>query len=124
MPESQDQKQAPDIVSLIKEYISTKVELTRLTVIDKLTVLVSSMITGAVVVVAMLLTFLFASITLALFLGELLNTYAGGFGIVALIYLALAVITNISKEKYINKFLQDFMVKKIFNKGENNGKEL
>ncbi|MGV3705834.1 MAG: phage holin family protein [Arcticibacter sp.] len=118
MPESQDQKQGPDIVSLIKEYISTKVELTRLTAIDKITTLVSSMITGAVVVVAMLLTFLFASITLALFLGELLNSYAAGFGIVALIYLALAVITNMSKEKYINRFLQDFMVKKIFNNKE------
>ena len=116
MPESHDQKQSEDFVSLIKEYISTKVELTRLTAIDKLTVLIASLITDAFIVIAILLTFLFASLTLALFLGELLNSYAAGFGIIALLYLALALIANSTKEKYITKFLQDFMIRKIFNK--------
>lgn len=118
MPESQNQKQSQDVVSLIKEYISTKVELTRLTVIDKLTVVVASLITDAFIVVCILLTFLFASLTFALFLGELIGSNAAGFGIVTLIYLALALIANSTKEKHINKFLQDFMVKKIFNKKE------
>ncbi|WP_374165987.1 phage holin family protein [Arcticibacter sp. MXS-1] len=115
MPETQDQK-SQDIVSLLKEYISTKVELARLSAIERLTVVTSSLITISCVVMAALLTFLFASLTLAFFLGELLDSNAAGFGLVALLYLIIAVVIAKTKDQYINKHLQDFMVKIIFNK--------
>ncbi|PWG82520.1 phage holin family protein [Pararcticibacter amylolyticus] len=114
MSETQEQNQQ-DIVSLLKEYITTKLELARLSAIERLTVVVSSLITISCVVVAALLTFLFASLTLAFFLGELLDSYAAGFGIVALLYLVVAIVIAKTKEKYINKYLQDFIVKLIFN---------
>ncbi len=115
MPETQDQK-PQDIVSLLKEYISTRIELIRLTAIERLTVVVASLITNTFVIVAALLTFLFASLTLAFYLGELLDSYAAGFGIVALIYLLAALVIAFTKEKYLNRYLEDFMVKIIFNK--------
>lgn len=116
MPGTQDQKPPQDIISLLKDYITTRVELARLTVIERLTVVTAGLITNAFVVVAAMLTFLFASLTLAFYLGEVLGSYAKGFGLVALIYLLLAVIVGLTKERYINKYLQDFMVKIIFKK--------
>ncbi len=116
MPDTQDQKPPQDIISLLKEYITTRVELARLTVIERMTVVIAGLITNAFVVVAALLTFLFASLTLAFYLGEVLNSYAKGFGLVALIYLVLALLMAFTKEQYINKYLQDFMVKILFKK--------
>ena len=113
-----------DIVALIKEYITTKAELTRLTVIEKLTTLISSLIADVIVVSAALLTFFFASLALGFYLGQLLNSYGAGFGIVALLYLAIALIINY-KKKRSTLFLNDFLIKKIFSKNNtDDGKEL
>ena len=118
MPETQtqDKKISPDLLALLKEYISTKVELTRLTVIERVTVITANLITDSFVVIMGILTFLFASVTLALYIGEEFDSYALGFGIVALIYLALALIMYFIKDKLVEKYLHDFMVKRIFNK--------
>jgi hypothetical protein len=111
--EKQEQK-TPDIFHLLKEYISTRLELTRLTFIEKVTVVASSLITDIFVIVAGILTFLFASFTLALWIGECTGSYACGFGIVTLIYLALALIVLFTKDRLINNYLNDFLVKRIF----------
>ncbi|MBC7915256.1 MAG: phage holin family protein [Pyrinomonadaceae bacterium] len=114
--QTQDKKATPDLLALLKEYIATKVELTRLTVIERLTVVTANLITDSFVLITGLLTFLFASFTLALYLGEEFGSYALGFGIVALIYLALALTMFFIKDKLVDKYLHDFMVKRIFNK--------
>ncbi|HEY0054820.1 MAG TPA: phage holin family protein [Pedobacter sp.] len=122
MPETQSQTQepkekaTPDVIALLKEYIATKVELTRLTLLEKVTVVTANLITDSFVLIMGLLTFLFASFTLALYLGERLDSYAAGFGIVALIYLSLALIMFFIKDKLVEKYLHNFMVKRIFNK--------
>jgi hypothetical protein len=122
MPETQTQTQdhkaaqTPDVMALLKEFIATKVELTRLTLIERLTVVTANLITDSFVLIMGVLTFLFASFTLALYLGEEFGSYALGFGIVALIYLSLALIMFFTKDKIVEKYLHDFMVKRIFNK--------
>lgn len=116
MPETQKPKASPDLLSLLKDYISTRVELARLTVIERLTVVTANLITDSFVLVMGLLTFLFASFTLALYIGESSGSYAMGFGIVALIYLVLALLMYFLKDKLVEKYLHDFMVKRIFNK--------
>jgi len=114
MPETQDKQQSQDLISLLKDYISTRFELTRLSVIERLTIVVANLITDSFVIISALLTFLFASLTLALWIGEELGSYAKGFGIVALIYLALALIMYFIKDRLVEKYLHDFMVKRIF----------
>lgn len=116
MPETQDQKKSQDLISLLKEYISTRVEIARLSAIEQVTIVVANLITDTFVAVMAILTFLFASITLGLFLGELMDSYAAGFGIVTLIYLALALVMLFTKDKLVEGYLHDFMVKRIFNK--------
>lgn len=116
MPETQKPKASPDLLSLLKDYISTRVELTRLSIIERLTVVTANLITDSFVMVMGVLTFLFASFTLALYIGETSGSYALGFGIVTLIYLALALLMYFLKDKLVEKYLHDFMVKRIFNK--------
>lgn len=117
MPEeTQEKQQSPDLTALLKEYIATRVELTRLTIIERLTIVTANLITDTFVLVAGILTFLFASFTLALWIGESTGSYAKGFGIVALIYLALALIVFFTKERLVDNYLHDFMVKRIFKK--------
>lgn len=112
--ENKQEQQSPDIFALIKEYISTRMELTRLTVIERLSVVVSHLITDSFVVITGILTFLFASFTLALWIGESTGSYACGFGIVTLIYLALALIVFFTKDRFVDNYLSDFLVKRIF----------
>ena len=120
MPETQtqteDKKVAPDLLALIKEYVATRVELTRLTVIERLTVVTANLITDSFVLIMGILTFLFGSFTLALYLGEVLESYAAGFGIVTLLYLTLALVMYFIKDKLVESHLHDFMVKRIFNR--------
>jgi Zn-dependent protease with chaperone function len=114
--QEQEQKKSQDLISLLKEYIATRVELTRLTVIEKSTVVISNLITDSFVLIMGILTFLFASFTLALYIGEKCESYACGFGVVALVYLALALIMYFIKDKLVDKYLNDFLVRRIFNK--------
>lgn len=123
MSENPEENQ-PDLIETIKEWVITKFEITRLSVIERLTVVVSALITISCVVIAGILTFLFASITLALFLGEVIGSYAAGFGIVALLYLLIALTLVYFKERFIDKRLQDFIVNMIFKKKKKDGEEL
>ncbi|HCN83131.1 MAG TPA: phage holin family protein [Sphingobacteriaceae bacterium] len=111
MEESNQEEQ--DIVSLIKEYISTRIELGRLTAMERLAIVLANLITDGFVIVAAILTFLFGSVTLALYLAELLGSYAGGFGIVTLIYMLLGMIMYFIKDRYVEKNLINFIIKRI-----------
>ncbi len=122
MPENTEENQ-PDFVSTLKDWVTTKLEITRLSAIERLTVVISALVTITCVIIAGVLTFLFASVTLALFLGEIIGSYAAGFGIVALLYLFIALVLVYFKDRFIDRRLQDFIVKMIFKK-KNDGKEL
>ena len=63
-----------------------------------------------------MLAFLFASFTLALYLSDVLGSYARGFGCVAGIYLLLSIIVYLTKDKYIEKVLINVFIKKYFEK--------
>jgi len=106
----------PDLTDQIKDYIETQLTLARYQAIDKGTNLFASLITDAFVFVCAVLTFLFASVTLALLFSSLLNSYWLGFGSVTLIYLLLAVVVSAIKTKYLQPRLINFLIKKIFNK--------
>lgn len=112
MSETSDKN--PDIIALIKEYIATRIELGKLSVMERVVIIVANLITDGFVVITSILAFLFASFTLGFYLSEVLDSYAAGFGIVTLIYLALALIMLFTKEKYVEKYLHNFMVKRMF----------
>jgi hypothetical protein len=101
-----------DIVSLIKEYIATRLEIVRLSAIERLTLILPVVIISTVLVVLILLGWLFGSVTLALYIGSLLDSNTKGFGVVTLIYIALGLIIYFSKEG-VQKKLTDRFVRSI-----------
>lgn len=99
-----------------KDYIDTRVEYTRLYLVEKVSKVFADLVTNAAVIICFILAFLFGTVTLALFLSDVLGSYARGFGCVAIIYILLALIVYYTKEKYIEKAIINFTIRNYFNK--------
>ncbi|WP_342330049.1 phage holin family protein [Pedobacter sp. FW305-3-2-15-E-R2A2] len=110
------EKDLEDLVEDAKGYVNTRLEYTRLYLVERGSKMFADMVTNVTVAICFLLAFLFGTFTLALFLSDVLGTYTRGFGCVALIYILLAVIVYFTKEKYIEKAIINFTIKRYFNK--------
>lgn len=111
-----------DIITLLKEYVSDKIELVRLTIIERIVLVLANLITDGLVIILFILTLFFGSIALGFYFSELLNSYAGGFGLITLLYLIIAVIIILIKDNYIEKRLHNFTVKRFFRNKKEDGK--
>lgn len=110
------EKDLESLFSDAKEYVDLRVEYIRLSVIEKASKLFADLITNAVVLVCFVLAFLFGTFTLALFLSSELGSYTKGFGCVALIYLVLAIIVYLAKDKFLEKRLTNMFIRNYFEK--------
>lgn len=107
----------PPIIDQLKEYAETRFKLSKYKVIEKSTSVIASLVRDVVTIMALVLTFLFASFTLALFLGEVFHSYWKGFGCVALLYLLFAIIIMSAKKSFEKPIINVF-IKKIFQDNE------
>ncbi|SDP99519.1 Putative Holin-X, holin superfamily III [Mucilaginibacter sp. OK268] len=105
----------PPIVDQLKEYAETRFKLLKYEAIEGGTSILASMITDAITAISMVLAFMFASLTLAFYLAYLLNSDWEGFGCVALIYLIIAIVIKMNKER-IEKPLINLFIQKLFKK--------
>jgi hypothetical protein len=103
----------PPIIDQLKEYAETRIKLAKYQAIEGGSTFAASLIADVAVLMSMLSAFLFASITLALYLGKLLGDYWTGFGIVAVLYIIFAMVIKSSKRR-IEKLLANKFVQKIF----------
>ncbi len=106
-----------ELLDKIKDYLNTRMRLSKLTLIEKGVLLFANLITDGLVIVFIILAFLFVSLALGFYISELLGNSFGGFFIVSLFYFVLAVIIYLIKDKYIEKPIVNNMIKKIL-KGE------
>jgi len=109
----EQKEKLPPIIEQLKEYVETRIKLAKLEAIDKSTTVFASFITDLIVVVSLILTFLFLSFALAFYLASLFHSYAAGFGCMALIYLIIAIIIILMKDK-LQQPLINLFIKKIF----------
>jgi hypothetical protein len=116
MQEEKKEKGIEDLFEDAKSYIDTRVEYTRLYLVEKISKIFADIVTNAAVVICFILAFLFGTFTLALFLSDVLGSNTRGFGCVALIYVLLALIVYYTKEKYIEKAIINFTIRNYFNK--------
>ncbi|WP_129716839.1 phage holin family protein [Pedobacter sp. SYP-B3415] len=116
MEQTDKEKTFEDIIVQVKDYIDTRKEYMRLYVVEKASKIFADLVTNLTVAVCFILAFLFGTFTLALFLSDVLGSYTRGFGCVALIYLALALIVYFTKDKYIEKAIINISIRKYFNK--------
>jgi uncharacterized membrane protein len=110
------EKQFEDLLKEGKVYLETRAEFLRLYVLEKVSRIFADLITNAFVIVCYILAFMFAIITLALFLSDVFNSFTAGFGSVCLILILIAVVINLTKEKYVEKALMNIAIKKYFTK--------
>ena len=110
------EKSIEDLLEDAKGYIDTRVEYTRLYLVEKISKIFADVVTNAVVIICFILAFLFGTLTLALFLSDVLGSSARGFGCVAVIYILLALVVYYTKEKYIEKAIINFTIRNYFNK--------
>lgn len=116
MEDKDKEKSIEDLYQDAKNYLDTRVEHTRLYLLEKISKIFADIVTNAAVVICFVLAFLFGTVTLALFLSDLLHSYTKGFGCVALIYVFLALLVYFTKDKYIEKAIINFTIRNYFNK--------
>jgi len=110
------EKSIEDLVEDAKGFLEARIEYTRLYLVEKVSKIFADLVTSTTVIVCFVLAFLFGSVTLALFLSDVLGSYTRGFGCVSGIYLLLAVIVYLTKDKYIEKAIINIAITKYFDK--------
>jgi hypothetical protein len=110
------EKHIEDLVEDTKAYFSARLEYTRFYLVEKIAKLFADLVTNAAVIICFVLAFLFGSVTLALFLSDLLGSLTRGFGCVSLIYILLATIVYFTKDKFIEKAIINVAIRKYFDK--------
>jgi hypothetical protein len=107
-----DQSAQLPIIGQLKSYLSTRVRLAKYQAIEKGTSVAADIIADTVLIFCFILTFVFASVTLAFFLAEILGTNWEGFGCVTLLYLFVTVGVMIFK-KNLERPVINMLIKKL-----------
>jgi hypothetical protein len=103
----------PPILDQLKDYAETRLKLAKYQAIEGGTSIAASVISDIAVFISMVLAFIFASFTLAFFLGSLLGADWLGFGCVSIIYLIIALVVK-AKKKNLEGPITEAIIKKIF----------
>ena len=97
------EKETEQIFKKLKEDVSTyvelKVELLKLTAYERTGELVSVLSYGLILLFLAFFAVLFIFLALGFFLGDLLDNVAGGFAIVALLYMVVLALIVFNKDK-------------------------
>lgn len=114
--EEKKEKGIEDIFSDAKEYVDIRVEHIRLSAVEKGAKIFADLITNGAVIICFMLAFLFGTFTLALFLSDIMGSYTRGFGCVAGIYILLAFIVYLTKDRFMEPGLVNLFIRKYFDK--------
>lgn len=115
MKEHEEQEEDDQsLIDKVKEYVSLRIELAKLSAIEKGSKLFANIVTDSIIGILLVLTFVFASFGLCFYLSEVIgNTYVGFF-IVAGFYLLIGLIIYAIKDSIIEKRLANRMITKVF----------
>lgn len=103
----------------IQDYIEDRLLLIRLRTVKKISNLMGQLISVIIIALLATLTFLFLSIMLGFFLGDLFNNYYAGFGTVTLLFIIALVLAVQYRTKLMRKFMGG-IIDTILDKTEEN----
>jgi hypothetical protein len=103
----------PPIIDQLKDYAETRIKLAKYQAIEGGSTVAASLIADGVAIGSMVLAFMFASFTLAFYLGDAFGATWKGFGCVAIIYLIISVTLKLNKKR-LEKPIADTFIQKIF----------
>lgn len=99
-----------------KKYIELQKEYVKLDAAEKLTVMLSAIITVAVLLILGSITLLFLTFALAYFLGDVLGSLPIGFGIIAILVLILMGIFYAKRNRFVIQPLARFITQLLLTK--------
>ena len=102
------------LLEKIKEYVDTRMKLTKLILVEKGSSILADLVTTVIVVSFLVLAVLFLSIAMGFYLSTLIGNSYAGFFIVALFYFLIALVVYVTKDKYIEKSIVNGVIKKVF----------
>ena len=111
-----------DLKKELKEYAESSFNLIRLHVVEQLSRHISGIIVKAGILYILFFGFLFLSMALAFFLGELFESYGLGFLVVSGIFFLIALIFYLLRKVLIEKPVIKSFIKLFFPNFEDNGK--
>lgn len=112
--ENTDHKGFSELFIKIKDYISTTIELKKLSIIEKVAVGIGSLVSLIVLGVFGLFFLVFLSIGCSVYLCVALDSSYAGYFIVALFYLIIALIIFFGRGNLIANPLANSLIKSIF----------
>lgn len=113
MEENDKKEPQQPIAEQVKEYIETYIKLARLKAIERGTSIFAGIATDVFITLGLSIAFLFASLTLAFYLSDVLHSTWRGFGIVALAYLIIIIIIMFMR-KSLERPIVNALLKRIF----------
>lgn len=102
----------------IQEWIETRLKLLQLNIFEKTAIVSSFLIYGIIIINLLLFAFLFAFIALGFLIGKWVNSVAGGFVIISLLYLLILTVM-LTFHKRIFTGLQNLLLKDLNPEPEN-----
>lgn len=110
--DKQEQPQQP-IAEQLKDYVETYIMLARLKAIERGTSIFAGIVTDIFIILGLSIAFLFVSLTLALYLGDVLHSNWKGFGFVGLLYLIIIIIVMLAR-KSMERPIINALIKRLF----------
>jgi hypothetical protein len=101
------------LIDKSKDYLETKIELTRLKSIDKSADVLSTVVVTVSMLFVSFLLILFISTGAALFLGKMLGAYHDGFFIMGGFYAIILLVIYVKREKWIKTPVANVLISKM-----------
>lgn len=115
---SETLKKVEELTDHVKDYITTKVEITKLRLAEKTSLTIGNIIAALVVAVLFLFVILFGSIAGAWALSDWIGKNYAGFLIVAGFYLLVAIIVWFTRGKLIRFPVMNAIIKMLHKKDD------
>jgi hypothetical protein len=103
-----------DLVGHVEEIADTLYKLTIINLTQKATNLVSAAVSVIIVITLGMFTVLFCGIAFSWWLGNVIDSRAGGFLLGALLFLLLTILIISFKKKIIFPYLRDLIIRKLY----------
>jgi len=97
----------------VKEYVNTRIELTKLRIAEKTSLIIGDLVAGTIVILFFLFVLMFGSIAGAWAVSDWIGKPYSGFLIVAGIYLLLGIIVWMTRSKLIRFPVMNAIIKKL-----------
>ena len=102
------------LVENASDYIETRIELIRLKTVDKSSSVLSSMVSGMVIILGIALILFVLCLGLSFYLGELLGRTYYGFFVVGGVLTVALILLYAFRERWIKSPFADMIVKNFF----------